>query len=233
MKKTLTILLLSFLLQNIKAAERFIFFNEKPHEANICLSSEGIIQYDAKEHKGVIIAIDNLKSDLQKVIGHSNVPIIIGTWGESDIVKKCLSKDKATIKLLDKELKGKYEKYIITTIQNGTEDCLLIVGSDKRGTIYGIYELSEQIGVSPWYWWADVPVQTHKNVYAKSAIYTDGEPAGKYRGIFINDEWPAMGAGANSTFGGFNHKMYEKVFELILRLKGNYMWSAMWNSSFY
>src|SRR5690606_2334172 len=113
------------------------------------------------------------------------------------------------------------------------DEALVIAGSDKRGTIYGIYELSRQIGVSPWYYWADVPARKSKNIYIKRGIYTAGEPAVEYRGIFINDEEPALGNWVRATFGGFNHLFYEKVFELILRLKGNFLWPAMWGKAFY
>ena len=113
------------------------------------------------------------------------------------------------------------------------EEAIVIAGSDKRGTIYGIYELSRQMGVSPWYFWADVPVEKHDIISIKEGVYTDGEPAVKYRGIFLNDEWPSLGGWASATFGGFNSKFYETVFELVLRLKGNFMWPAMWGWSFY
>ena len=109
---------------------------------------------------------------------------------------------------------------------------LVILGSDKRGTIYGIYELSRQIGVSPWYWMADAPIQKHGQLFAKSGIYTDGEPKVKYRGIFINDEWPSFGTWCNNQFGGINSKAYAHIFELMLRLKANYFWPAMWDSRF-
>lgn len=82
--------------------------------------------------------------------------------------------------------------------------------------------------MSPWYYWADVPVRKQEHLYIKRGIYTDGEPSVKYRGIFLNDEAPALTGWANENFGGFNHKFYEKVFELILRLKGNFIWPAMW-----
>ncbi len=90
----------------------------------------------------------------------------------------------------------------------------------------------QKIGVSPWYWWADVPVKEQKNLYVLPGRHTDGEPAVKYRGIFINDEAPAFSGWAKEKFGGINHKAYEKVFELILRLKGNYLWPAMWGNAF-
>ncbi len=109
----------------------------------------------------------------------------------------------------------------------------MIAGSAKRGTIYGIYELSSQMGASPWYYWGDVPVKRQKNISILPGSYTDGEPAIEYRGIFLNDEWPALGNRTQKAFGGFNSQFYEKVFELILRLKGNFMWPAMWASAFY
>ena len=112
---------------------------------------------------------------------------------------------------------------------------LVIAGSDKRGTVYGIYELSRQIGVSPWYYWADVPVEKHTSLYIKEGEYTDGEPAVRYRGLFLNDEAPCLTTWVKNTFGTNygGHKFYEKVFELILRLKGNYLWPAMWGWAFY
>ena len=107
---------------------------------------------------------------------------------------------------------------------------LIILGSDKRGTIYGIYELSRQLGVSPWYWWADIPVAHHDEVYVKPGVYTDGEPKVKYRGIFINDENPCMQKWAKLKFGGMNSKMYSRVYELLLRMKANLLWPGMWGT---
>jgi len=89
------------------------------------------------------------------------------------------------------------------------------------------------MGVSPWYWWADVPVQKREQVCVKRGTFTDGEPAVRYRGIFLNDEAPALSGWAHHTFGGFNHLFYEKVFELILRLRGNFLWPAMWGNAFF
>jgi hypothetical protein len=109
---------------------------------------------------------------------------------------------------------------------------LVIAGSDKRGSIYGCYDLSEQIGVSPWYWWADVPAKKKEALYVKNQKIVNGPPKVKYRGIFLNDEEPALGRWAVEKYGGFTHEFYEKVFELILRLKGNYLWPAMWWASF-
>ena len=190
------------------------------------------------DHKGVLRAVNDLKKDFRKVTGHvpasqkGQFTLIIGTVGKSQLIDELIDKRK-----IDRaEIEGKTEKYIITNILQPTEGidaALVIVGSDKRGTIYGVYELSAQIGVSPWYYWADVPVEAKQNLYVKPGKYTEGEPAVRYRGIFLNDEAPALSGWSRATFGGFNHRFYEKVFELILRLKGNFLWPAMWGSAFY
>lgn len=178
------------------------------------------ITYDPLDWKGVKMAVENLRHDLKAVTGSANAPIVVGTIGKSKLAKK--------YKLQSKELQGKWEQYLIFTDKGK----LVILGSDKRGTIFGFYELSRQIGVSPWYWMADAPIQKHEQIFAKSGVYTDGEPKVKYRGIFINDEWPSFGTWCKNQFGGINSKAYARVFELMLRLKANYFWPAMWDSRF-
>src|SRR5574344_813023 len=228
-----------FALQS-KAADRFVT-NSAEGFVWINKAMSAPILLDSKEYKGVLRAVDNLREDAERVTGtkpstsciiSNRKMIIIGSVEQSMWIKQLMELGK----LNASELKGKREKYIITTIQNplkGIDEAVVIAGSDKRGTIYGIYELSRQMGVSPWYYWADVPTPHHDCISIKSGKYTDEEPAVKYRGIFLNDEWPSLGGWAKATFGGFNSKFYEKVFELILRLKGNFMWPAMWNSAFY
>lgn len=196
---------------------------------------------DEKDYAGVLRAINNLCTDAEKVTDmkpliHNSIQtshyLIIGSLEKSSWIQELVRK-----KIISRnELKNKREKYIIQTVKNpfpNINEAVVIAGSDKRGTIYGIYELSKQIGVSPWYYWADVPIQKHTSISIRPGIYTDGEPAVKYRGIFLNDEAPALSGWAQKTFGGFNRKFYEKVFELILRLKGNFLWPAMWNNAFY
>lgn len=112
------------------------------------------------------------------------------------------------------------------------EDIIIIAGSDKRGTIYGIYDLSQQIGVSPWYWWADAPIKHQDCLYIKASRIVQPSPKVKCRRIFINDEWPSFGTWATRHFGDLNSKMYAHLFELLFRLKANYLWPAMWSSSF-
>lgn len=199
------------------------------------------LRYDPDDFEGVIRAIGDLQSDIDTVTGvqpelvasgsSSDHEIIIGTLGKSKLIDRLVAQGK----LDDKDLKGKWESFVITTVENprpGVEQALVVAGSDMRGTIYGIYEISRQLGVSPWYWWADVPVRQRPSAYASAGYYASGEPAVKYRGIFINDEEPAFGGWAREKFGGINSEMYAHVFELLLRLRANYLWPAMWGKAF-
>jgi len=198
--------------------------------------------------KGTLHAAKNLSDDFKKVCGRqasvieidkNNVSgpekkvIIIGTMG--DPVLASLFK---TGKLDKTKLDGKNEKYILKTIDNpmpGVEEAIVIAGSDKRGTIYGIYELSEQIGVSPWYDWADVPVSPRKELYLKKGEYTAGGPTPKNRGNFLLHSRHGLMSWVKNTYGtGYgDHRFYQRVFELILRLRGNFLWPAMWAWAFY
>ncbi|MBD0368525.1 MAG: glycosyl hydrolase 115 family protein, partial [Flavisolibacter sp.] len=158
--------------------------------------------------------------------------IVIGNIQKSKFIQQ-LIKEK---KLHADKLQNKWEAYQIEVIKapfKGIEQALVIAGSDRRGTAYGVFELSKQMGVSPWGWWADVPVKKKKEIYVKANTFLSDAPKVKYRGIFINDEAPALSGWSKEKFGGFNHQFYEKVFELILRLKGNYLWPAMWGNAFY
>jgi hypothetical protein len=229
---------------NVQATEPFI--TTKKNNDAILLKDKSVkisLFTNNNIDAGILRAVKNLQSDFKNVTGEQpnmlnqisgiNSPlIIIGTVGTKSVIDDLVKQKKID----GKSLKGKTEKYIIQNISNpfpGVSEAIVIAGSDKRGTIYGIYEMSQQIGVSPWNYWADVPVETKENLYFKKGVYTDGEPAVEYRGIFLNDEEPSLGGWARATFGGINSKFYEKVFELILRLKGNYLWPAMWGKAFY
>lgn len=240
-KRTIICAVLMLFFTHVQAADKFVQFNPMGDTYQLATSSEPLtILYDANDDEGIIAALQNLQQDFLKVLSHQpakvtqpakNVRLIIGSL-QSNHIQELIKQNKIDPTALE----GKNEKYIITTLNNPFDtggEALVIAGSDKRGTIYGIYELSTQIGVSPWYYWADVPVKPQPHIYIRCGTYTDGEPAVKYRGIFLNDEWPALGMWAQSTFGGFNSRFYEKIFELILRLKGNFLWPAMWNSAFY
>ena len=226
MKKTWILFLMLLLAHGVKAAEQFVVFQTA---ADVLPLQDVGISFDTKEHSCVQRAVVNLKLDFERVTGRmpseGRVGILIGTVGVNKQINQWVKKGEL------RDLKGKTEKYIIKTIG----DQLVIAGSDKRGTVFGIYELSKQIGVSPWYYWADVPIEKHDNIYIKSGEYTDGEPSVRYRGIFLNDEAPCLTSWVKNTFGTNygDHHFYEKVFELILRLKGNFMWPAMWGWAFY
>ena len=131
---------------------------------------------------------------------------------------------------------GKREVFSLAYEHNpmaNVKEALVITGSDKRGTIYGMFELSRIIGVSPWIWFADaVPKKRTEIVLGDEVPRVSKEPSVRYRGFFINDEWPSYGTWTNKLFGGFNAKMYEQVFLLLLRMRGNYLWPAMWSAIF-
>lgn len=202
-----------------------------------CISADGHsapIVVDTNDWKGVIRAAHDLGDDVRKVTGTPSEiiagettvkgVILAGTIGKSRLIDRMIQKHKIDVS----EVKGQWESYLIDVVDGN----LIIAGSDKRGTIYGIYEISRLIGVSPWYWWADAPVAHRDSVYYNNGRLVQPSPKVKYRGIFINDEWPSFGTWATKHFGGINSKAYSKIFELLLRLKANYFWPAMWNSAF-
>jgi hypothetical protein len=196
-----------------------------------------------EDYPGVIRAIKDLQADLGSVAGTepllhmdelpaADYIILAGTVGKSPLIDKLVAAGKLDVE----DVSGRWETFSIQIINDpfeGVKQALVIAGSDKRGTIYGIYDISAKAGVSPWYWWADVPVEHKPDLFVLPGRYSRGEPAVKYRGIFINDEAPALTGWAYEKFGGFNHQFYENVFELILRLGGNYLWPAMWGRAFY
>ncbi len=200
------------------------------------------IAVDSAENSAVRIAAANLAADFGRVCG-TDASIVWPAEGSKIILAGTV--DGPTLrKLTDKkrpelaELKGKTEQYMIFNVDNpmpGVAEALVVAGSDRRGVVYGLYELSEQLGVSPWYDWADVPVRHRDNVSMARGRYTAGEPAVRYRGIFLNDEAPCLTGWVKNTYGtGYgDHRFYARVLELLLRLRGNFMWPAMWAWSFY
>ena len=219
--KILAMAAMAWLCASLHAAETFVTFTS---QADALPIHGATISCSDGEYEGVKIAIESLKGDFQRV----GLPV---SGGSTTIVVGTLGKNKEIDKLKLPDLKGKREKFIITTVDSK----IVIAGSDRRGTIYGIYELSRQLGVSPWYWWADAPIAKHSEAYMEKGTYTDGEPAVEFRGLFLNDEAPCLTTWVKNTFGTNygDHHFYEKVFELILRLKGNFLWPAMWGWAFY
>jgi len=188
-------------------------------------------------YKGIRIAAEAFAGDVELVSGKkpelvdaaekvTGPAIVVGTMKQNPLIAKAAE---AGILNLS-EIEEKWECYITKLADN----VLYIAGSDKRGCIYGIYRLSEMIGVSPWVWFADVAPEKKEELKfsAEELDCVSKEPSVKYRGIFINDESPSFTGWVYGKFGGLNDKMYSHVFELILRLKGNYLWPAMWGNIF-
>ncbi|MEZ2445764.1 glycosyl hydrolase 115 family protein [Chitinophaga sp. RCC_12] len=196
--------------------------------------TRAVICVDPDDGQPVLQSASCLQQDIEMVTGvklpiSATIPdgpaIIIGSNERSKLVRALT----AAGNIHPISLKNQWEGYLIQSTANR----LIIAGSDNRGTAYGVFEISRQLGVSPWYWWADVPVKKRTQLFVKQHITISDAPKVKYRGIFINDEAPALANWSKEKFGGFNHRFYEKVFELILRLKGNYLWPAMWGNAFY
>ncbi|WP_305790228.1 glycosyl hydrolase 115 family protein [Symbioplanes lichenis] len=203
------------------------------------------------DHAGVIRVADDVQTDIEQVTGvrpavaHDRVPagsqpVIIGTLGKSPLIDRIVARGKLDVRTL----RGKWEttiEQVVTDPLPGVRRAFVIAGSDQRGTIYGAYDLSRAIGVSPWQFWDDVPAARHDAVYVLPGRHTQGTPAVRYRGFFINDENPATGTWAPGYFGpgkapghpgGLNAAYYAQVFETMLRLKANYLWPAVWGRAF-
>ena len=197
---------------------------------------------DPADDPGVIHAAHELQGDIRHVTGltapllsgaqlpRGNV-VLIGTIGKSRIIDALIRRGAIDVT----SIRGKWESTLTQVVARplpGITRALVIAGSDRRGTIYGIYDLSANIGVSPWYWWADVPIPHRDALYIGAGRWVVGPPVVKYRGIFLNDEAPALTGWVNARYGGYDHLFYTRVFDLLLRLRANYLWPAMWNSAF-
>ena len=209
---------------------------------SVAYGSAGIYA-DSADHWLVNKAATLLQDDIQRITGR-RLPIfnclpktavqhliIIGSLDKSPLVRQLAKSNRIPANRID----GKWESFLLKTIHAplpGIGDALVIAGSDRRGTAYGVFDLSKTLGVSPWYWWADVPVPKSDELYFNNVEKVVASPSVKYRGFFINDEAPALGGWVHEKYGNFNHVFYEKVFELLLRLKGNYLWPAMWGNAF-
>ncbi|WP_412519903.1 glycosyl hydrolase 115 family protein [Actinomadura madurae] len=209
------------------------------------------LMVSGSDHPGVVRVAGDLQADIERVTGvepavaRDTAPsgrdvVIIGTIGKSPLVDALVASGKLDVR----GIAGKWETTLEQVVDKplpGVRRAFVIAGSDQRGTIYGAYDVSKNIGVSPWYWWDDVPSRHRSALYVKPGRHTQGTPAVKYRGFFINDENPALGRWAPKQFGpgkapghpgGFNSAFYAKVFETMLRLKANYLWPAVWGRAF-
>ncbi len=243
-----------------QATDNKAFVSTVKGEKNLVIYENGAaapLLISSQDWPGVIRAFRDLQSDIGKITSvtpelltdkkiRAGDMIIAGTIGKSPIIDKLIKKGKIDVT----GVSGQWEAFVIQVVKRplpGVKRGLVIAGSDKRGTIYGIYEISKQIGVSPWYWWSDVPVKKKEAVYAENVRHVYGSPSVKYRGIFLNDEAPdltnwirekygSVAPGNNPPIPGgvanYGKEFYTRLFELILRLKGNYLWPAMWNNAF-
>ncbi|WP_288129911.1 glycosyl hydrolase 115 family protein [Microbulbifer sp.] len=197
---------------------------------------------DSNADAAIRLALHNLQEDVERVTGtrpslvHTiknldTHAVIAGEIGKSPLIDRLISEQRIDVSAI----RDKWEGYLIQVVDSplaGLDRALVIAGHDRRGVAYGIYEISEQIGVSPWYWWADVPVRKADRIYIGADTRVVDWPRVKYRGIFLNDEAPALTNWVKEKYGDYNHQFYEKVFELMMRLKANYLWPAMWNNAF-
>lgn len=194
---------------------------------------------DATDDPAVIRAAGDLQADIERVGGarpallhtlpqSATLLILVGTIGASPVIDRLAAQGRLDVS----RVKGRWEASVTQTVDHpvpGVDRALVIAGSDRRGTIYGIYDTSERIGVSPWYWWADVPVERHDTVTVPAGPFKRYEPSVRYRGVFINDEqnlttWSHRTQEPDKNIGP---ETYKRVFELLLRLKANYLWPAM------
>lgn len=197
------------------------------------VKDEGLVQKAAKFLQQDIEAVTGKKPKLVNTLpANARNIIIVGTIGGSSPIQELATKKKINLD----ETRGKWDGYHLQAVDkpfDGIDHALVIAGGNRRGAAFGVFELSKQMGVSPWYWWADVPVKKKSAVYLKADTLVTDAPKVKYRGIFINDEAPCFRGWANEKYGGINSQAYEKVFELLLRLKANYLWPAMWGNAFF
>lgn len=197
---------------------------------------------DAKDYPVVTLSANLFADDVRRITGtrpsvglsapaNAQTVIIAGTLGHSKLIDDLVRAGR--LKKIG-DLKNTWEATLTQIVERpfpGVERALVIAGSDRRGTAYGLIQLSETLGVSPWNWWADVPVKRQSAVAIKAFAQNVDKPGVKYRGIFINDEdWglaPWAKKTLDPTFANVGPKTYEKVFELMLRLRLNYLWPAM------
>jgi hypothetical protein len=206
---------------------------------------------DGADHPGVTRVVRDLQADIERVTGVrpaislSHAParedvVLVGTIGRSPLIDALVRDGKLDVHAVT----GRWESSVRQVVGNpfpGVRRALVLAGSDQRGTIYAAYDVSRLIGVSPWYWWDDVPVRHRDELSLDGARVVTGEPAVRYRGFFINDENPNLGTWAPQFFGpglspghpgGFNSAFYAAVFEVMLRLRANYLWPAVWGRAF-
>jgi hypothetical protein len=237
MKQVTLLLLLTWIA--FAATQAQMVVNDQ--RTNSFLISKATIVVDDNDDIAIKKAASLLQQDIAAVTGVkpllvSRLPetgdlILIGSLSRHAAIKKLVAQKK----IATASVTGKWEAYLLQSfIHPDTKGHTLVIsGSDTRGVMYGVSTLSLQLGVSPWYWWADVPVKSIPDAGILLNQQITDAPKVKYRGIFINDEAPALSGWVHATYGSFNKQFYSKVFELMVRLKSNYIWPAMWGRAFY
>ena len=236
MNKPYSFLLAACLLLSLPAAalDHPGLAERRPAPGRFSLVENGVpaaVVTDPADKRGVLIAAETLREDFARVCGvkapAQGARVLYAGTKDSPLIKRLAAEGRIDTTPLN----GQYETYILQV----TGDAVIIAGADMRGTIYGIYEISEQMGVSPWYDWADVPVPHSTDISLAAGTYTVPQPGVRYRGIFLNDEAPCLTSWVKNTYGTDygDHRFYARVFELLLRLRANFMWPAMWGWAFY
>lgn len=236
-------------------ARRGTYVSPDPEPGSLPLVSAGRavpIVVSEDDHPGVVRAAGDLRTDTERVTGvapelclnrapgGADEVVLVGTIGVSPLIDALVDAGRLDVS----GIAGAWETTLEQVVRDplpGVRRAFVVAGSDPRGTIFGVYETTRQMGVSPWHFFADVPPHRHDELYVRPGRYSQGTPAVKYRGFFINDENPALGTWAPGFFGpghapgfenGFNSAFHAKVFETMLRLKANYLWPAVWGRAF-
>ncbi|KAJ7773957.1 hypothetical protein B0H16DRAFT_1510537 [Mycena metata] len=250
--------LLAFLVSSVNALGQDTCVAFTSAQSTFSIASNGKaapLLLSADDWPGVQRAAQDFAADIQRVTGmtptltnvtsstapRSSLPVIIGTLGKSSLIDKIVNSTSLDVSSIENQ----WEAFMTRVVDNplpGIAKAYVMIGADKRGTIFAMYDHSEQFGVSPWWWWADVPTTQHSSLFVTPSGCSHGAPSVKYRAIFLNDEQPALqnwaaekftnGTGASLTGSPFNHFFYTKLFELMLRFKANHLWPAQWSSAF-
>lgn len=239
-------IIINFLPQQKTQAQISLQEEGSPPDHSFDLLSTGVILVDGKDEISIKTAAQLFADDIHRVsgkrievreTGNQSLPstlVIAGTHENNKLIQRLAENEKIKIDSLE----GEWERYLIQVVEDpfpGVEKALVVIGSDRRGTAYGLLSISEVIGVSPWYWWADVPVEKKNDLLLSIKPFISNPPSVKYRGIFINDEDWGLLPWAKRTYdpelNDIGPKTYRQVFELLLRLKANYLAPAMHEAS--
>lgn len=244
LSQKLSFALLCLLIPIFSFAQRAAWVQTDPGDTVFTLVSStqtATLMFEDSEHSVVEIAVTDLAKDIERVTAQlpdtQNSPegldgpvVLVGTIGTSSWIDALAETGKIDLTSVE----GQWETFLLQSVDRplpGVEQGFVIIGSDRRGTAFGVYELSQAIGVSPWYWWADVTPRKADNLYLDGNTQVHGPPSVKYRGFFINDEDWKLHPWAMRTYdpelGDIGPKTYKRVFELMLRLKTNTLWPAM------